>query len=126
MKSQEDIENILTDLGKHWPADSSLAERVVREIQSGRPQPKSSSQRRIIMKAIIGIAVSVAIIAAIWWGVIDNHNSLYAQVMDAVQKARTLHFISYVQRKSEAEPQKSVEKWYASDVGFRDEVSRDS
>jgi hypothetical protein len=122
MKSKEEIEKLLESFGKAWPADSSLAERVVREIQSGRMRPKSSNRRRIIMKALIGIAGCVAIFVAIWWGAIDNHNSLYAQVMDAVHKARTVHVIHYFRPKPEAEPQKDMEEWYAKDVGFRREI----
>ena len=121
MKSQEDVEKLLTDLGKCWPNDSSLAERVMREIQSSKPRPKSSSKRRIIMKSIIGIAASVAIIASVWWGVLDNKNSLYAQVIDAVHKARTFHTIQYVQPKDGAQPIKASEAWYERGVGFRQE-----
>jgi outer membrane lipoprotein-sorting protein len=125
MKSKEEIATLLEGLGKAWPEDNSIVEGVMRKIESAPVRPKLSKQMRIIMKSVIAIAVSAAIIAVIWWGVIDNHKSLYAQVMDAVQKAQTLHLIVYVQPKSVTEPQKSMEKWYASDVGFRDEFSKD-
>jgi Subtilase family len=121
MKSQEDIEKLLEGIGKAWPEDGSIIEEVMRTIESAPVRTKPSIKRMIILKSLIAIAVSVAIFAAIWWGVIDNHNSLYAQVMDAVHKARTLHGISYMQDGSQGEPKIFFEMWFAKDVGLRTE-----
>ncbi|MGA2799092.1 MAG: hypothetical protein ABSE63_16050, partial [Thermoguttaceae bacterium] len=120
MKSKEEIEKLLEDFGKAWPGDGSVVESIMQKIESTPVRPRSSKRMRTMMKSVIAIAASAAIFAAIWWGVIDNHNSLYAQVMEAVQKARTLHF-SYLS----ASGVKSRETWCERDVGFRVEVFKD-
>ncbi len=74
------------------------------------------------MKSLLAIAASLAACVALWLAVEGNHNSLYAQVVDAARKARTIHIIHYEQRKEETEPIKTWESWYESGVGFAREV----
>ncbi len=83
---------------------------------------RSFKPRRILMKSLLAIAASLAACVALWLAVEGNHNSLYAQVVDAARKARTIHIIHYEQRKEETEPIKTWESWYESGVGFRREV----
>jgi len=73
------------------------------------------------MKSILGIAASVAILVLLWWGFLSDRNSLYAQVIDAVRKARTIHTIQYAQPKDGDKPFKVTEAWFERDVGFREE-----
>ena len=37
MKSQEDVERLLGDLGKRWPEDYSIVDRVMQRIDSRLP-----------------------------------------------------------------------------------------
>ena len=119
MKSQEDVEKILSDFGKAWPESGSIVEGVMQKIESLPVRQYSSNRRRIIMKSMIGIAASLAVIALIWWGVLGDRNSLYAQVIEAVHKARTFHTIQFAQPKDGAKPIKATEQWFERGVGFR-------
>jgi hypothetical protein len=119
MKSPEEIEKALQQFGQAWPNDGSIADRVLHEIASTPVVTISPNRRRIVMKSLIGIAASLAIVALLWWGVLSDRNSLYAQVIDAARKARTVHITHYGQLKGEAEPVKIWESWYESGVGFR-------
>lgn len=119
MKSPEDIEKLLEGFGKSWPDDDSIVDRVMRKIESTPVRQNLPNRRRIIMKSIIGIAASVTVFALLWWGVEGSRNSLYAQVIDAVRKARTLHISQFAQPKDGANPIKATEQWFQRGVGFR-------
>jgi hypothetical protein len=121
MKSQEHIEKLLEGFGKAWPENSSVVKGVMQTIESTAVSPNLSKRRRIIMKSLIGIAASVTVFAVLWWGILGDRNSLYAQVMEAVHKARTFHTIQYAQPKDGAQPIKASEAWYERGVGFRQE-----
>jgi hypothetical protein len=118
MKSSKDIENALERLGREWPNDGSIVDRVMREIQTTPVVTNSPNRRKFIMKSLVGLAASAAIVALMWWGVLGDRNSLYAQVMDAAHKARTIHIIYFAQT-GKGEPVKIWESWYESGVGFR-------
>ena len=74
------------------------------------------------MKSLLAIAASLVACVALWWAFEGNHNSLYAQVIDAARKARTIHIIHYGQLGREAKPVKITEIWYEKGVGFRRDV----
>jgi len=118
MKSSKDIEKVLERFGSEWPSDGSIVDRVMHEIQTTPVVIISPNRRKIIMKSLVGLAASVALVALLWWGAISDRNSLYAQVMDAAHKARTIH-ITYFAQTGKGEPVKIWESWYESGVGFR-------
>ena len=95
-------------------------------IRLSKPNHGSSVQfnrRRTLMKSLLAITASLAACVALWWAIEGNHNnSLYAQVIDAARKARTIHMTSYAKLKGKAEPVKTLESWYESGVGFRRDV----
>ncbi len=129
MKSPEDIENVLGHLGRAWPDDGSIAERVMREIEAAPPAAARHNRRRILMKSLLAIAASLAACLAVWWAVDGSHNSLYAQVIDGARKAQTIHIAICGQL--DGKTIKTWECWYKSGVGFRrdswdwkDDVSR--
>jgi hypothetical protein len=122
MKSSADIEQLLERFGSDWPGDDSIADRVMRQIEAAPPRLPVSKGRRIMVKSLLAIAASAAACVALWWVFQDNHNSLYAQVIDAARKARTIHITHYGQLGGEAAPTKSAETWYESRVGFRRDV----
>jgi hypothetical protein len=118
MKSSNDIEKVLERLGSEWPNDRSIVDRVMHEIESTPVVAVSRNRRSIMMRSLIGLAASVAAFALLWWGLLGDRNSLYAQVMDAAHKARTIH-ITYFAQTGKDEPGKIWESWYESGVGFR-------
>ena len=123
VKSAKDVEEILQRIGREWPDDSSLIESVMCAIKSTPIRPAISKGRRILVRSLVGLAASALIaIVALWtWDAMNDRQSLYAQVIGSVQKARTLHEIQYVQPKDGGEPVKASESWYERDVGFREE-----
>ncbi len=121
MKSRDDIEKVLERFGNEWPDDGSIVERVMQEIGSAPVCKNTQQKRRLIMKSLFAAAASLTIVASLWWSVVENGNSLYAQVTTAVRQARTLHTIQYVQPKDADEPVRVTESWYERGVGFRHE-----
>ncbi len=95
-------------------------------IRLSKPNHGSSVQfkrRRTLMKSLLAITASLGACVALWWAIERNHNnSLYAQVIDAARKARTVHMTSYAPLEGKAEPVKTLESWYESGVGFRRDV----
>ncbi len=73
------------------------------------------------MKALIGIAASLALFAVSWWAIEGNRNSLYAQVIDGVHRAQTLHIIRYAEGKDATPREKISEAWFNRGVGYRSE-----
>jgi len=120
MNSHVDIEKLLKRLGSEWPDDGSIVERVMQEVTPVRKNSKRN-RRRFVMKISTAIAASVAIAASLWWGLSGGGNSLYAEVMAAVRKARTIHSIQYAQPKDSDEPVEASESWYERGVGYRHE-----
>ena len=98
MKSPEEIENVLENLGRAWPGDGSITERVMRQIESAPPVAARPKRRRILMKSLLAIAASFLAFLAVWWAVEGSRGSLYAQVVDGVRKAQTIHITDYEQR----------------------------
>ncbi len=118
MKSNEEIEKLLEGFGKAWPDEDSVVKGIMQKIESMPSRPILSNRKRIAMKSLFGIAVCIAVVALIWWGVLGERNSLYAQVVEAVHKARTFHTIQYEQLKDVTKAVK-MERWFERGVGFR-------
>ena len=121
MKSREHVEELLAGLGNAWPDNRSIVENVMRQIESTPVRPITPKRGKFLMKSVVGIAASVAIFALLWWGVLSDRNSLYAQVMDAVHNSQTVHTIQYAQPKGRDKPFKVTESWVERGVGFRTE-----
>jgi hypothetical protein len=119
MKSSDKIEELLARFGSDWPADGSIVERVMQTIESKPHVIASYKRRRILMRSLAAVAASLLACVALWWTMESNHNSLYAQVINAVHKARTIHITYYQLAGGEAELTKFRECWYESGVGFR-------
>jgi hypothetical protein len=120
MKSQTDIELILERLGNDWRADS-LADGIVRRIESNRIQPESKRRRRPGLRPLLAIAASLAAAATLWW-MLRGDNSLYAQALDSIRRAHTLQMIATVHPDPGKPPQRAMGSWYERGVGFREEV----
>jgi hypothetical protein len=121
MKSPDGMEKALEAFGNAWPADSSIVERVMQEIEATPPLMAAPKPRRLFMKTSLAIAASLAACATLWWAVEGNRNSLYAQVIDGVHRAHTLHIIRYAIGKEWTQPETISESWFERGVGFRSE-----
>ena len=130
MRSPEDIEKVLKRLGSAWPDHASIVDRVTSEVNSsfrwdgGATATPTGSKtviksRRILVKSLLAIAASLVACAAMWFVWEGNHNTLYAQVVEAARKAQTIHIVHYGQHEGEAKPVKITENWYEKGVGFR-------
>ncbi len=128
MKSPEEIEKMLEHFGAAWPDDSSILDRVMGQLRPIPARPAMFKTRRIIVKSLLATAASIAVCLVVWWASEGSQNSLYAQVIDAARKARTIHIIHYGLLGKEAKPIKLTETWYEKNVGFRRDVcnSKDS
>lgn len=100
---------------------AALAAHTTCEVISTPVRPAVSKGRRIIVKSLLATAASVAACVALWLAFDGNHNSLYAQVIDAVHNARTLQMIQFAIPKAEGKPLKVTESWFERGVGFRTE-----
>jgi len=121
MKSTVEIEQILERLGKEWPAASSLVDGVMRDIESQPVRPKLRTLRWPLMKSLLATAASLAVLAVLWW-TFHGGNTLYAQAIDGIRRARTFHMTTTVQPDADKPAQQVMQSWYVRGVGFREEV----
>ena len=75
-------------MGRDWPADASIADRVMDQIESSGVRPESPAPRRTRMKSLLALAASVALATALWWIFSPVDNSLYAQALRAIENAQ--------------------------------------
>jgi hypothetical protein len=124
MNSEVEIENILERLGKEWPADDSLVDRVLGRIESGAicVEPRHAQLR--VNKSFLAIAASLVLVAGLWW-ILAGGTTLYAQVVNAIQRTRTLHMTTLVHADREKAAQHAGETWYERGVGFRETIGSD-
>jgi hypothetical protein len=122
MKSQIEMEQLLQRLGNEWPADRSLVDGVMREIESQSIRPKLRPLALpLIMKSLLAIAASLAVLAVLWW-TLHRDNTLYAQAIDGIRRALTFHMTTTVQPDADKPTQQVMQSWYVRGVGFREEV----
>jgi outer membrane lipoprotein-sorting protein len=106
MKSKEDIEKLLEDLGSRWPSDDSITNRVMQTIESAQVQSKSGtrlflSKRKYfsimnnhmlsrIAAIVVGSAALITIIVLLVSG--GQGQIAFAQIMENVRQTRSLVF----------------------------------
>ncbi|MEN6557198.1 MAG: hypothetical protein ABFC54_03360 [Thermoguttaceae bacterium] len=122
MKSPTDIEKLLEHFRNAWPDHASLVDRVMWEVNTTPTRLAVFSTKRILIRSIFALTASLVVCITLWWAFDGNHNSLYAQVIDAARKARTIHIVRYGLVGKEAPPTKTTETWYEKGVGFRRDV----
>ena len=71
--------------------------------------------------SLLATAASLAVLATLWW-TLRGDNTLYAQALDAIQRARTFHMITTVQPDADKPAERVAESWYERGVGFREEI----
>jgi hypothetical protein len=122
VKSQADVEEVLQQLGNHWPAADSLVEGVLRGIESPPPRPAARTVPRRRAGRVLAVAASLAAVAVLWWWVSGGDTSLYAQTRDAVHRARSFQMIVTVPADGGSPEQRVLAVWYQRGVGFREEL----
>ena len=121
MENMENFEKKLATLPLRRPSPG-LADRI-RFSKPSRGSFAQFKRRKILTKFLLAFAATLAACVALWWAIDGNrNNSLYARVIDAAHKARTIHMTSYAKLKGKAEPIKTLESWYESGVGFHRDV----
>ena len=120
MKSESEVEQLLQQLGHDWPFKDSFVDRVMRDIESQTILPKLPGPRFSLKASWAAIVAAMSIVAALWLSS-RSSGSLYAQVVDGIKQARTIHSIRTIEATS-ALPKKIVDQsWYERGVGFRNE-----
>jgi hypothetical protein len=121
MKSPAEIEQALEQLGQQWPPECSLVEGVQRRIESNvtRIEPKHAGFP--VIKWLLATAASLVVLAAAWRA-FHGDNTLYAQAIDAIRRARTVCITMTAQAEADKPPQIVRRAWYERGVGFREEL----
>jgi outer membrane lipoprotein-sorting protein len=102
MKSKEEIEKLLHDFGRVWPAEDSVATGVMQTIESPPERigishgpsesvfSMSRNNRRLRRLAII-FGSATAILAAFLWTLLSGQNQLaFAQVIEKVRQTKSM------------------------------------
>jgi hypothetical protein len=121
MKSPQETEQLLEHLGRAWPADVSIVERVMGQLERDGARCESATLGRPRMKSLLAIAASVSIAIALWWNFSPAEKSLYAQALAAMENARTIHEVTKVIPSDGKPPQIGTESWCERGVGFRED-----
>lgn len=121
MNSYAEIEQVLEHLGDEWPAGDSLVDRVLRRIEPKAVCVEPRKMRPRAINSVFAIAASLAVVAGLWW-ILSGGNSLYAKVVDAILRTRTLHMTATLQADKDKPAQPVMETWYERGVGFRETV----
>lgn len=119
MKSPQEIEQTLGRVGRDWPAEASIVERVIDQIEREGVRPELPAPRRTRMKSMLALAASVAIATSLWWIFSPVDDSLYAQALRAIENARTIHKVTKVVPDENKPAQPATEAWFERDIGFR-------
>lgn len=119
-----EVEQTLERMGQAWPASESLVDRVLQGLES-QPVPTALPERSSWLQAswLRRVAVMVTAVAAIIvFGVLLRpDHSLYAQVRNAVRKAKTFQMTITVPAQGDKPAELIQGLWYERGVGFRQE-----
>lgn len=131
MPATNDVEQLLVQLGRDWPAEATLVDRVLDRLGDGPPlmsKPPLSPGRRRWPRRLPQWAAAALLLLGLgvaWWLAADP-GSLHAQVADAMRRARSLYVAGYVlvpaaEEDAGGEPQRTTatEAWFLRDRGFR-------
>ncbi|MCH9653290.1 MAG: hypothetical protein K0U86_02500 [Planctomycetes bacterium] len=119
MKSHEEVEATLEQLGNAWPENDSLVERVLHGLETTPPvlatkQPRTRWMKRV---AVCAMAFVVFVVLALQF---KSDNSLLAQARNAIRNARTFQCVITTPAKGDKPAQVLRGQWYERNVGFRE------
>ena len=128
MRPTENIRKSFKEL--HVPTSAGLDAKIYEEIS--RESEKKKNRRasntpanlwRIIMKSrMTKLSAAAVIIVGLFLLFNNSQTTLYAQVMEAFQQAKTIYAVGY--SFEDGQKKKSVELWYQRDLGLRMEEIR--
>lgn len=122
MNSPIDVEDVLHQLGRDWPADDSIVAGVLRSLDSLPPTPAekpAGSWVRGLCRALL-VAASVAVCAALWWATLSSR-SVYAQTRAAILRARSFQMTSRFFGEGGDRRPITLTVAYERGVGFRED-----
>jgi len=123
MKSEHDIERTLEQMGRDWPSNASIADSVIRRLEGEKrsPAPAPLTRRRSVRVLLVAAALLVAAGTWSYFGV--QNNSLSAQVIQAMDAARSLDVVTRVRsvgpNGEDRGLTKAAEAWFVQGQGFR-------
>ena len=117
MTQHERIHQSLARLGQSVTPAASFENDVMRRIgQLGPARPgRVGRTRRILMKSTIGVAACTLLAVGAWVVLGTATPSLYAQAVEAMEKARTIHIVG--KSLQDGKMVKMMEAFYERDVG---------
>lgn len=122
MKSRADVEDVLEELGRDWPADESIADGVLRGLDSIPPRPaeKPARGRGRGVRRVLLVTASVAVCAALWWAS-PSHSTVYARTRDAILRARSFQMTTRWFGEGDGRDRLTLTMAYERGVGFRED-----
>ncbi len=119
MTTPRDIEQTLQQLGRDWPADASIVDHVVHRIETTSVRPAVAAAPRQRWRSWLAIAAALTGLIAAWWALAPVDNSLYAQALQAMEDARTVHRVFKSIAGADQPAKVAVESWCERGVGYR-------
>lgn len=105
MNASNDFERRLDQLGRELAGRPSLAEDVMAEIAAGAV--RLPPRRWLRAAGALALAASLLVAAAVW---LSPSRSLYAQVIAALEKAKTIHVTGWTSRPARTWPLEDASK----------------
>lgn len=119
MKSHEEVEDTLEQLGNAWPENDSLVERVLHGLETTPPVLATKPPRKRWVQRVT-VCVTAFVAFAVLGLLFQSDDSLLAQARNAIRNARTFQCVITTPAKGNQPVQVLRGQWYERDVGFRE------
>ena len=120
MKSHEEVEATLEELGSAWPESDSLVERVLHGLETTPPPVLAIQPVRTRWVKRVAVCVTAFVAFAVLALLFRSDDSLLAQARNAIRNARTFQCIITTPAKGNQPAQVLRGQWYERNVGFRE------
>lgn len=123
MTPEKELAQRLEQLAEALGRRDSFVDEVMNRIEHAPVQPGSKQKRTfglgsiIMNKSFIKTAAAILVIGSVWLLFFQGNSTLYARVVRAMERARTVHAVGY--RRVGGELVWGNEMWYARGEGFR-------
>ena len=126
MTRDDRIREALARMGGLVTPPASFEDGVMRRIERrpGAPTLRFRRMRRWMMRSTIGAAACVLIGLVVWFGLVKAPETLYGQVLAAIEKVGTVHLV--VKEHRDGQWVKLAEAWYERGVGCAEYEYRDN
>ena len=119
MKSHEEVEATLEQLGNAFPENDSLVERVLHGLETTPPVLATKPARIRWVQRVAVCATAFVGFAVLAW-LFRSDDSLFAQARNAIRSARTFQCVITTPAKGDQPAQVLRGQWYERNVGFRE------